>query len=241
MIAALSSCKMELDPYSDPTNRVTFVYDRFTSDTVINYSFAYYPEEMQQGVVTFQVTAIGFLSDKPRTVLIEQTNSADADAAKPGVHYQMAKEFVIPANATGVEVPVTLLRDESLETAEYVLDLSIVPSDDFQLGNSKRLSKSIVVTDILIKPDEWQGLSRAYLGHWGREKQKLMIEAGAEYDTVIDVQWLVDVVEANNYGLIVIWKGIFDAKLNEVNEALGEEGPLKEADGTIVSFDRVTS
>lgn len=237
MIAALPSCKMELEPYSDPTNRAAFVYEYNNVDTLIKYSFAYYPADTREGLVTLEVTAIGFLSDKPRTVSIRQTNSG-ADAAKPGVHYRMANEFVIPANATGVEVPVTLLRNASLQDAEYTLDLSIVANDDFQLGNPKKIFKRIVVTDILIQPAEWQTLARAYLGRWGKEKQKLMIEAGAAYDTAIDIDWLNNVVNANDYGLIVIWQGIFNARLLEVNAALGTAGPLKEADGTIVSFER---
>ena len=228
MSGFLSSCKMELTPYNDPVNRVAI-----TDVSTVNYSFAYYPSDVQESVVEMRVTAIGFLSDQSRTVSVRQSNNGP-DAAIAGVHYQLASTFDIPANETSVTIPVTLLRDESLQSDTYTLELTLVANNDFQLGYPDKLSKTIVIADILLAPPQWGAAANYYLGPWGKEKHKLMIEAGADFGEMIDPLWIGRVINGSDSGLITTWRNIFKAKLVAVNAALGEAGPLKEANGTIV-------
>lgn len=226
------SCEKDVELYADPTDRMEFVFE-YARDSVFNYTFAYAASDVQEMVIEFKVTAMGFLSDKPRTVTVRQINSG-ANAAQAGKHYTMATEYTLPANETQVNIPVTLLRDATLKDGEYTLELALVANEDFQLGTPIYCRRKLVVADVLLKPREWGAAANHYLGQWGKEKHKVMIEAAAPYGVTIDDDWVGKTMP--DYATSMIWRAVFMAKLVEINEALGERGPLKEDDDTIVVF-----
>ena len=240
-VVSLSSCKMELAPYSDTTDRMAFVYKR--ADSVTAYTFAYYSPDVTEGVVEVEVTAIGLLSDRARNVSIKQTNSG-AGAAQAGVHYEILDNYVIEPNATNVIIPVKTIRDASLKSGEYLLEISLVANDDFELGYPDRLVKKIIITDILPQPGNWS-LVRSYLGRtWGRKKHEVMIMGAEPFDVIVDEAWIDEIYGGSDYGLKTYWKNVFNVKLQEINDerALQGLGALREApgegqsEGVIVSF-----
>lgn len=246
-LVAMWSCKMELDPYHETQNRVTFVFPK-NVDSTTRFTFAYYSEDVTEATVELDITAIGYLSSLDRKVSIRQVTTTDThEPAVAGTHYvpfddpSVADQYVIKGDTTGARIPIVLKRDPSLATAEYILEISLVANEYFELGPPNEAVKRITISDILTKPNTWQGATNYYLGNYGTEKHKVMIEAAAPYGEIINDDWIASVMEGGDYAYVVYWRGIFEAKLQQINDeraANGEE-PLREGPeygNVIVSF-----
>ena len=78
---------------------------------------------------------------------------------------EMLPLLVIQPNAVTAEIPVILLRDASLKEDDYRLCLRLKATDDFRLGETGKLSGTIVLSDKLSKPNFWNSsVDRYYLG-----------------------------------------------------------------------------
>lgn len=244
-IIGFSSCRMELDPYDEPTNRVAFVFET-KADTVIRYTFAYFPEEVKTDTVWVEVTAMGYLCDWDRKVTVVPNCVEGVDNAETGIHFipvsELSSWYVIPANATGVKLPVVVKRDPSLKEKEYTLELMLTENNDFSLGAPNNNLKRILISDILMKPNTWKYAADHYLKTYGTEKHRVMIEAAAPYGMTINDEWIESVINKGDYGYIVYWLNIFKTKLQEINARRAAEGKGVLTEGpeygnTTVSFD----
>lgn len=247
-LVAMWSCKMELDPYDQTQNRVTFVFPEDV-DSTTRFTFAYYSEDVTQMTVPVDITAIGYLSSLDRKVSIRQVTTTDElEPAVARTHYvpfddpSVAESYVIKGDTTGARIPIILKRDPSLASREYILEISLVANEYFELGPPNEAVKRIMISDILTKPNTWKGASNWYLGNYGTEKHKVMIEAAAPYGEIINDEWIGSVMEGGGeFAYIVYWIGIFQAKLQQINDerAANGEGPLREGPeygNVIVSF-----
>lgn len=227
LIIGCLSCKMELVPYNEKDNRISFVFEKGV-DSVKRYTFAYFPEEVKTDTVLVDVTAVGNLSGQERKVTVIQRTVNVADNAESGVHFvpfsELESYYVIAANATGVQLPVVLKRDPSLKKKEYVLEIMLTENSDFLLASPNSIVKRIVISDILMKPNSWKGAANYYLKAYGTEKHKVMIEAATAYGILVDDEWIDAVFNKGDYGYVKYWIGIFTTKLQEINDRRAKEG-----------------
>lgn len=222
MLFSLFACEMELNPYAEETNHVSFVYEK-ASDTLVRYTFAYQQSSVLVDTVWLRATVVGQLSPQARKIKIEQLFLDGIDNAEVGVHFEPFQEhYVIEANATGVDVPIILKRDVSLLEKEYVLGIQLKSTNDFELVSSQNTLKQVVFSDILLKPKTWGGAADNYFLEYGYEKHKLMIDVAAEYGVVVDDAWIEEVVK--DYGYVMFWQSVFDAALLRENELRKSQG-----------------
>lgn len=243
-IISFSSCKMELDPYNEQNDWISFVFEK-GKDSVERYTFAYFPEEVKIDTLLIEVTAIGYLSDREREVTVVQRMVDKVENAESGIHFvpfgELAARYKIPAHATGVKLPVVLKRDPSLKEKQYTLEIMLTENSDFLLGTPNGIVKRIIISDILTKPNTWKGAADYYMGKYGTEKHKVMIAAAAPYGFAINDEWVDNVINKGESGYRNYWRGIFKTKLQEINDQLAAkgEGPLTEGPDygrVIVSF-----
>jgi hypothetical protein len=222
VLFSLFACEMELHPYDKEENHISFVYEK-ASDTLVRYTFAYQQSEVLVDTVWLRATVVGKLSEQAREVKIEQLFLEGMDNAEVGKHFQPFQEsYIVEANETGVDIPIILIRDTSLLTHEYALNVALKNSTDFELVASKSTVKHIVFSDILLKPKTWGGAADNYFLNYGYEKHKLMIDVAAKYNVVVDDAWIEEVVK--DYGYVMFWQSVFDAALLRENEARNAQG-----------------
>ena len=164
---------------------------QFNTATDEVYTFAYFPESKQRDTLNIQIVTVGEITDYPREIKFEQVTkewkySYDAvdttkivDSvlvnmeypAESGVHFESLGEnntLVLPANQNVLNLKVVVLRgDDDLKKHAHKLTLSLLPSEDFALGEIGKLSKTIIISDKLERPTRWKESSyevQTYLG-----------------------------------------------------------------------------
>ncbi len=205
-----------------------------TQKDSINQSFFIYNDDVKQEVVYVYVRTMGMVSDKDRPIKLVQTNTGKENAAVAGVHYvafddpQVAQSMCIPAGKTYAKIPIILLRDKSLQTEEKRLELSVAQNDYFRPGIDEYRNFIITTTDLATKPARWDRQWKYYFGPtFGSVKFKFIINATGytDFDNIPTdysyLKWLQSTVE----------QAFFDYNKAHPND------PLKEADGTLVTFD----
>lgn len=246
---AFTSCEKELEPYSDPTCRLGFVYgltdgkleDNYIGDSysTTSYSFIYDGNGTDRDTLWFKVGASGFLKDYPRLITVEQIMIEDTvDNAEAGVHYvaftdpSVASYFTVPANANSVEIPVILLRDPSLGQKDVVLRLGLVDNEHFKIDFRMKSYRTIRITARTTEPRYW---SEKFFGKWGQVKHELMILwTGEPWDEDYCLEFAY-YTESAYREYLSYWMA---KKLEEENQKhLEETGDIyREADGTPVDF-----
>lgn len=252
-LASLASCEKDLPVYNTPTCRLNFYYDiSSTSDfkdklARSTFSFVYGPDEAVDDTLWFEVETMGFVADYDRPISLEQVTVEGADNAVAGKHYQgfdtpaLQKFYVIPAGKARAKIPVVLLRDASLKSENVVLKFAIKANEYFANGYELYQERTIEFTDQLSEPSYWnKGYGEydyplsAYIGAYGVVKHKFLIEqTGEKWDDDY-----IDKLMTGDGGYLYYLIDKMNQRLEEVNaeRAARGEGPLCEADGTLVSF-----
>ncbi|MDR0544891.1 MAG: DUF4843 domain-containing protein [Odoribacteraceae bacterium] len=241
----LSSCEKELELYSAGAG-LNFYYAA-PGDTLASYSFIYGSPTAVQDTVWLELETIGVPADRDRPVTIEQALTGSNDA-QPGAHYipfddaSLRDAYVVTAGQTRARVPVIVKRDASLQTRQVTLLARIKPNEEFPLVNPGRNRVKILFSDQLEKPESWN--ASAYLfpfGAYGPVKHRFMIEqTGEKWDNDYFIN-VLGIVKDNPYynsnydnAYCDYLLGVLRRLLEEYNA--GRPEPLKEADGTPVSF-----
>ncbi len=234
--AMLTSCEKDLPLYDDTQAYLNFRYAN-TSDSTINYSFVFSGGK-QQDTVWVTMLTMGFLSDQTRTFELQQIPTGQNDAVA-GRHYvalddERIKPFLkIDAGATSTQVPVILLRDASLDEQTVKLKLAVKDNGTFKPGYKERLYKTISLTAMLSKPQEWTTFADYYFGTWGPVKHQFMIDVTGEK---WDDEYIKSVI--NDYGYVSFLISKLNKALSEENarRLAAGEGYMQEKDGTLVTF-----
>lgn len=152
--------------------------------------------------------------------LVDSVVTEKPNKAVPGVHYvpmnsdEMKPLLFVPSGAVSIEVPVILLRDASLQTEEMRLCLKLVVTEDFRLGETSQLSRTIVFADKLSKPAKWTtSVDKYYFGQYSIRKHEFMYDIAGEK---IDDEWFTRVNA--DYAEMTYFKNKFKNALVEYNE-----------------------
>ncbi len=253
-----ASCEKDLQVYSDSTCRLNFYYDIESVSSFkesmarSTYSFVYGSSDVERDTLWYEMETMGFVADHDRAITLVQVDSVGVTNAVAGKHYvsfddpSVAHYYVVPAGKARVKVPVIILRDASLKNETVVLKFKIEPNAEFEQGYSALQSRVVQFTDQLSEPSKWSygfpdsdyssytvSLSD-YFGAYGVVKHQFLIEQTGE-------KWDDDYIEKlmtgdSNYLMYLLRK--MSKRLDEVNaeRASRGEGPLTEADGTIVEI-----
>ena len=194
-----------------------------------SYSFVWSDETTKSQIIRIPVSAIARPADRNRYVKIEQVTEYDVEysydamgnvvdstvterpeKAVAGVHYAAFNSAetmplqVIRAGRVTDSIGIKLLRDTSLLESNFRLRIKLAANEDFDIGESKWLERTIVVADRLEKPSNWNYTTTYYLGDYSKTKHELMIEV---YKGKVDNEW---VEKANNSSsFAVYWRGKF--------------------------------
>ncbi len=253
-----ASCEKDLQVYSDSTCRLNFYYDIESVSSFkesmarSTYSFVYGSSDVERDTLWYEMETMGFVADHDRAITLVQVDSVGVTNAVAGKHYvsfddpSVAHYYVVPAGKARVKVPVIILRDASLKNETVVLKFKIEPNAEFEQGYSALQSRVVQFTDQLSEPSKWSygfpdsdyssytvSLSD-YFGAYGVVKHQFLIEQTGE-------KWDDDYIEKlmtgdSNYLMYLLRK--MSKRLDEVNaeRASRGEGPLTEADGTVVEI-----
>ena len=201
--------------------------------------FFYTDRSIQRDTVHLTVNTSGYPLDKIREIALEQIPEYDVEykydnkgnlidsvvtekpnKAIPGVHYvsmddpEMESLLVIQPNAVTAEVPIILLRDTSLRRNEYRLCLKLVATSDFLLGESEHLTSTIVFSDKLSRPSEWDDwISQYQFGEYSTRKHEFMVEVAGGIR--IDDDWINSLM--SDMSEFTFWRDKFKESLLEYN------------------------
>lgn len=238
-VFALFSCEKDMPVYNEPdnNNRLNFTFEE-ERDTLISFTFVYYPEEHQYDTLWMDFETSGYVTDYPRTVRLEQI-TVEGDNAEAGSHYVAFDDtavkdlYIIPANQSKAKIPLIVKRDPTLKEKAYTLKIKIGENEYFKPGFPELQTRTYRIADILTRPQNWTGYVSIYcLGKYGDEKYKFMIETGAKRGVIIDEKFFKELVPSNppDMAYCDFWEGVFRTALEEENKARAErgEGPICE-------------
>lgn len=249
LLMCLASCEEHIDTWSG-RDRIRFATAAIT-DTLKNYSFVFESGDLSRYTFWLEVQTEGKVCDYPRPVNIKQVPSTQGNDAVAGIHYvafdrtEVKTQYVIPAGVNKAQIPIVLLRDESLQNSEKNLRIVLEVNEAFLLsGDVNAQHRTIIFADILSMPQMWGevGSIRSFFGSYGPEKHRFMIEvAGQSFDDDYFKKyfyWYSDVYgwqpNSDEHDYLEYLQGWLQRKLEERN---GREGNiLTEADGTVVDF-----
>lgn len=254
MLALVSSCEKDLESYSDTDCWLNFVFydnsgDLLTSEGITDelrqttYSFVTASvaagEELTAGTVEFEVSTVGFLSDKDRPVKLKQIQTGQNDAV-PGVHYvafddpQFTTGCYVPANQNKAVIRLTLLRDVSLKEGDVTLKFAIDENEYFKPGYEGMSERTLHISDLLNQPSNWP---TDYVGNYGPLKHQLLMEwTGNAWDEAY-----IDSLLGGDSGYLTYLTRWLKEKLDEENAKRLEQGldvykESEEDGGEIITF-----
>ncbi len=215
----LGSCSEDYGLVYADRPRLQFYADGDITD--LSYSFVWGSATRQRDTVYLPVRVLGGPADYDRTADLEQVfDSAATDnvQAKPSVHYVpfndegARKLLTVRAGRVIDSIGVIVLRDASLAKAAVRLRLRIKENNEFGVGETKKLERSIVISDLLEKPSAWDRTTDYYLGTYSTTKHQLMLKVvGGK----VDDEWIAKVNASTS--LIVYWRGKFEEALENFN------------------------
>lgn len=187
----------------------------------LSYSFVWGSSTRQRDTVYIPVRVLGGPADYDRTADLEQVfdSAATEDAqAKASVHYVpftdegARKLLTVRAGHVTDSIGVIVLRDASLAKAAVRLRLRIKENNDFGGGETGKLERSLIISDLLEKPSTWNRTTDYYLGTYSTVKHQLMVKVvGGK----VDDEWIT---KANaSTSLMVYWRGKFEEALEDFN------------------------
>ncbi len=233
---------------------------QFESTEDYPYSFVWSDGSVTEAVVKLPIKVIGGPDDVFRKLRVSQITEYDVtyetdnkgyiidsivtpkeNPAEAGVHYvafndARAQELLVvaPGNVTD-SVAIIVKRDASLASKKVRLRVQLEVSDDFLQGESKYLARTIILSDMLEKPDSWYNYSNAYyyLGTYSVAKHELMIKVLKELqssDSRVDDEWIS---KGNaDASVFVYWRTKFVEELeafnNDPDNIASGAAPLRE-------------
>ncbi|MBV7533012.1 DUF4843 domain-containing protein [Chitinophaga sp. sic0106] len=171
LLASFTACqKSELQAY----NQKSAVYFAAFSDTdSLVHSMVGAPGEVD--TVFVKVKLLGNQQGVDRKISLK-VDPAFTDATE-GLHYEKLQEtYILPAHAFDVNIPVVLYKkDTVLTTRQFKLGLTIVSSDDLNVGYPTRLNAHVLFTNALVKPVYWDDFLKIYYGEYSQVKHRKCI------------------------------------------------------------------
>jgi hypothetical protein len=160
-VITLAACnKADLTTYQTNDN-IYFDLDPAGNRDSILYTFAYYPDRLQDTVFV-PVRISGIRVDQNRSYKVKVIDSATTAIANQ--HYEPFKDsYVLPAGAGSAALPVVLFNnDPELVNRSFAITIELVPTEDFGADLKQIITARIVFSNKLEKPKWWEMWLGAY-------------------------------------------------------------------------------
>ncbi|MBK3515844.1 DUF4843 domain-containing protein [Carboxylicivirga marina] len=246
----------------EPQALMTYIgVDRlqFVDAKDFRYSFVYEPKTVTSDTVWVTVQTMGDVYDYDRAVSLVQVfeeewtytydelgNKIDSlfdirnDQAESGIHFIPLSEhttFKVSANTARANLPIVVLRDVSLVKDSYRLRLRISPNDYFEEGVKDVLEKTIIISDVVVKPNGWDDIADKYLfGEYGPVKHRFIIDIlGLRIDDDFFKMTKADISLLNYYNSKVK-TALYEYNIANPDNPLREEPKDGDIEGALVTF-----
>lgn len=191
LFTAAACTKEERLTYNESPS--VYFYKFITNPDSINYTFVVKPDSVLTDTLYLNLRITGQASDKDRKVNIVL---GDGSTAQKGKHFNIA-EAIIKAGTYDVKVPVYILRSPDEKDSIFVAWFNIAASDDFKPGYNSDLTYKIGITDQLIRPADWSGITELFYGAYSKVKHQFMvsrlgttaitISTGAQFSEIMSI------------------------------------------------------
>ena len=225
VVTIFAACSTDENFYYQDTPRVRLVGPEtwaVGTDSIL-FSFVTYPQETKEMVFDVKAQIMGQPSQQARTATIAIDNSKTTASESM---YSVPATVTIAAGETSATFPVTVKRDASLTTKQVRLYIKVTESSDFKVGVNEENHLSIIWSDVLSRPNNWDALEK-FFGAYSDTKYRFMLE---HIDTG-------DVLDADkmSWAKLNSYKIRFINALDEYNAA-HPGAPLTDENGVLVTF-----
>ncbi|MHA4893564.1 DUF4843 domain-containing protein [Pedobacter sp. PWIIR3] len=176
MTIGFTSCKKDLEAYTDAPQ--VYFFERAndllaTRITNKSFSFLSLPSTVLKDTIKIKVKTMGFPKDYDRVV--RGKFKAEGSTAVEGQNFDFV-DGVVKANQVEGILPVVLYRTADIKSKTVQLNLSIAETKDFKPGVVEDNAFSIIWSDNLVKPSNWDlGLS-FFFGAYSTTKYRYIID-----------------------------------------------------------------
>lgn len=168
LLALLTACSVDQQLLFD---QPTSVYiDAFVDST--DYTFATSPATVTKDTIEIPLRITGIGSSTDREVSFAPTAGS---TAKLGYHYTIGS-VIIKANEFSTMVPVYIFRKAGLKDSIVTVNFEVKENENFKLGYTDQLGYKITISDILMKPTNWESVWIGYFGKYSLVKFKFLLE-----------------------------------------------------------------
>ena len=221
-IGMFTACENDKFYYQDePRVRIEGPYEWAIGTDSLNFSFATYPNSVQQQEMQMTLYVMGEAASTDRTANLEvDANKTTASASQ----YILPETITIPAGKLEVPFIVTLMRSEGLTSQTVSLSFKVVESNDFKVGVIEQNHFSMKWNDILGKPKNWDTELKEFFGEYSLAKYRFIIDTIGFGEFGNGMTWS----ELKNYQIMM------KTALDEYNAT--HTSPLKDENGQLVEF-----
>lgn len=221
-IGMFTACENDKFYYQDePRVRIEGPYEWAIGTDSLNFSFATYPNSVQQQEMQMTLYVMGEAASTDRTAKLEVDASKTTASAS---QYILPETITIPKGKLEVPFIVTLMRSGNLTSETVSLFFKVVESSDFKVGVIEQNHFSMKWNDILGKPKNWDTELKEFFGEYSLAKYRFIIDTIGFGEFGNGMTWS----ELKNYQIMM------KTALDEYNAT--PAGPLKDENGQLVEF-----
>lgn len=219
LLAVLGACKKADYMLYNDGQRI-----QMADTTAFSYSFLYKDAAVTRDTILIQMNTIGGIAGHDRAITIEQIPEYDKTYVRdpvtnkitdsvitekpykaiPGKHYipftdpAVKNLMVVRTDSAIGKIPIILLRDADLKTNSYRLRIRLIANDEFAIGETRQVERTIIFSDRLERFESWKtdiSSSPAFVsfGKYSTGKHQFMIDV---LKVKIDDEWYKAIVAA---------------------------------------------
>lgn len=221
-IGMFTACENDKFYYQDePRVRIEGPYEWAIGTDSLNFSFATYPNSVQQQEMQMTLYVMGEAASTDRIAKLEVDASKTTASAS---QYILPETITIPKGKLKVPFIVTLMRSGNLTSETVSLFFKVVESSDFKVGVIEQNHFSMKWNDILGKPKNWDTELKEFFGEYSLAKYRFIIDTIGFGEFGNGMTWS----ELKNYQIMM------KTALDEYNAT--HTSPLKDENGQLVEF-----
>lgn len=221
-IGMFTACENDKFYYQDEARvRIEGPYEWAMGTDSLNFSFATFPNSVQEQEMKMTLYVMGEAAATDRTAKLEVDASRTTASAD---QYIFPETVTIPKGKLEAPFTVTLKRSEYLASQTVSLYFKVLESNDFKIGVTEQNHFSMKWNDILGKPKNWDTELTEFFGEYSLVKYRFIIDTVGFGEFGNGMTWS----ELKNYQIVM--KTALDA-YNATSA-----GPLKDENGQLVEF-----
>ena len=222
-IGMFTACENDKFYYQDEARvRIEGPYEWAVGTDSLNFSFATYPNSVQEQEMQMTLYVMGEAAATDRTAKLEVDASRTTASAD---QYVFPETVTIPKGKLEVPFIVTLKRDEYLTSQTVSLYFKVVENNDFKIGVTEQNHFCMKWNDILGKPKNWDTELKEFFGEYSLVKYRFIIDVIGFGEFGGDMSWS----ELKNYQIMMT------SALSDYNAA-NPGAPLTDENGQLVEF-----